>query len=82
MKVLFVTPPMGSWATHGDHKAPNQYYAQVAAYLREKKVCDVEVLDAKALDMTYDEMVAKVKAVSPDLCVFGDVLDYLNLYIN
>ena len=74
MKVLFITPPMGSWATHGDHKAPNQYYAQVAAYLREKKISDVEVLDAKALGLTYDQMVEKVEESSPDLCVFGDLL--------
>jgi anaerobic magnesium-protoporphyrin IX monomethyl ester cyclase len=74
MKVLFVTPPMGSWATHGDHKAPNQYYAQVAAFLREHKVSEVEVLDAKALDMTYDQMIEKVKKVKPHLVVFGDLL--------
>ncbi len=74
MKVLFVTPPMGSWATHGNHKAPNQYYAQIAAYLREKKVAEVQVLDAKALELTYDQMIAKVKEINPDLCVFGDLL--------
>jgi len=74
MKVLFITPPMGSWATHGDHKAPNQYYAQIAAYLREQNVADVEVLDAKALEMSSDDMLAKVKEIAPDLCVFGDLL--------
>ncbi|MBF0385350.1 MAG: cobalamin-dependent protein [Candidatus Omnitrophica bacterium] len=74
MKVLFVTPPMGSWATHGNHKAPNQYYAQIAAYLREKKIAEVEVLDAKAIDITYDQMIEKVKEIKPDLCVFGDLL--------
>ena len=74
MKVLFVTPPMGSWATHGDHKAPNQYYAQISAYLREKGVADVEVLDAKALDLSYDEMIDKIKDIKPGLCVFGDLL--------
>lgn len=74
MKVLFITPPMGSWVTHGDHKAPNQYYAQIAAYLREKKAADVAVLDAKALDLTSDEMFAKIKEIAPDLCVFGDLL--------
>ena len=74
MKVLFVTPPMGSWATHGDHKAPNQYYAQIAAYLREKKVADVQVIDAKALDMTHEQMLDEVKKANPDLCIFGDLL--------
>ena len=61
MKVLFLTPPFGAWATHGDHKAPNQYYAQVAAYLREKKAADVCVLDAKALALSPEEMMEKIK---------------------
>jgi len=74
MKVLFITPPMSSWVTHGDHKAPNQYYAQIAAYLREKKVADVAVIDAKALGMTPEEMLAQIKKTAPDLCVFGDLL--------
>ncbi|MFH1360871.1 MAG: radical SAM protein [Candidatus Omnitrophota bacterium] len=74
MKVLFITPPMGSWATHGDHKAPNQYYAQVAAYLREKKIAEVQVMDAKALGISSDEMIKQIKEIKPDLCVFGDLL--------
>ena len=74
MKVLFVTPPMGSWATHGDHKAPNQYYAQIAAYLREKGTAAVKVLDAKALDMSYEQMIEEVMRNKPDLVVFGDLL--------
>ncbi|MBF0484836.1 MAG: radical SAM protein [Candidatus Omnitrophica bacterium] len=74
MKVLFITPPMGSWATHGEHRAPNQYYAQVAAYLRQEKVADVEVLDAKALGLSYDEMMSRIKNIKPDLCVMGDLL--------
>ena len=41
---------------------------------REKEVADVEVLDAKALDMTYDEMIDKVKEIKPDVCIFGDLL--------
>ncbi len=74
MNVLFITPPMGSWVTHGDHKAPNQYYAQIAAYLREKTDTQVKVIDAKALDITVEQMLAQVKEVNPDLCVFGDLL--------
>ena len=74
MKVLFITPPMGSWATHGDHKAPNQYYAQIAAYIREKGAGDVAVVDAKALELTHDQMLEKIKEINPDLCVFGDLL--------
>jgi len=74
MKVLFITPPMGSWATHGDHKAPNQYYAQIAAYLRQQDVADVHVIDAKALDLTSEEMMKHIDNLKPDLCVFGDLL--------
>ncbi len=74
MKILFITPPMGSWATHGNHKAPNQYYAQLAAYVRDKKLAEVQVLDAKALEMSYDEMVEEIKAIKPDMAVFGDLL--------
>ncbi|MBU4333709.1 MAG: B12-binding domain-containing radical SAM protein, partial [Candidatus Omnitrophica bacterium] len=74
MKVLFVTPPMGSWATHGDHKAPNQYYAQIAAYLREKEVADVQVIDAKALGMSQEKMLEEIKKADPDICIFGDLL--------
>jgi radical SAM superfamily enzyme YgiQ (UPF0313 family) len=74
MNVLFVSPPAASWATHGEHKAPNQYYAQIAAYLREKNVADVAVLDAKALDYTYEQMLDAVKNHQPDVCVFGDLL--------
>lgn len=74
MKVLFITPPMGAWVTHGNHKAPNQYYAQLAAYVRDKKLAEVEVLDAKALELSYDEMIERIKDIKPDMAVFGDLL--------
>lgn len=74
MKALFVTPPMGSWATHGNHKAPNQYYAQIAAYLREKQVAEVQVIDAKALELSQEKMLEEIKKSGPDICIFGDLL--------
>jgi len=74
MKVLFLTPPFGAWATHGDHKAPNQYYAQVAAYVREKGVAQPHVLDCRALGMDTDQMMEKIKDLRPDMVVFGDLL--------
>ena len=74
MKILFLTPPIGSWATHGNHKAPNQFYAQLAAYIREKKLAQIQVLDCKALELTYDEMIKRVKKIKPDMVVFGDLL--------
>ena len=43
MKILFVMPKVGSWATHGKHVAPNQLYTHWAAYVREKGYKDVSV---------------------------------------
>ena len=74
MKILFITPPMGSWVTHGNHKAPNQYYAQLAAYVRQKGLAAVQVLDCKAEEVNYDQMIERVKEIKPDLVVFGDLL--------
>ena len=74
MKVLFITPPIGAWATHGDHKAPNQFYAQVAAYIRQQQLADVQILDSRALNLDYPAMIIQVKKIQPDVVVFGDVL--------
>lgn len=74
MKILFVTPPIGSWATHGNHKAPNQFYAQLAAYVRQKDLAEVEILDCKALELSYDQMIERIKEMNPDMVVFGDLL--------
>jgi anaerobic magnesium-protoporphyrin IX monomethyl ester cyclase len=74
MKVLFLTPPFGAWATHGDHKAPNQYYAQIAAYVREQQVAVPVVLDCRALEIDHAKMLSEIKAIDPDLIVFGDLL--------
>ncbi len=74
MKVLFLTPPFGAWATHGNHKAPNQYHAQIAAYIREQKCADVQVLDCRAEEINYDQMLEKIKEIAPDFVVFGDLL--------
>ena len=42
MKLLFVTPPMGNWVRWGSkHITVNPFHAQLAAYVREKKVADV-----------------------------------------
>lgn len=74
MKILFVMPKVGSWATHGKHVAPNQLYAHWAAYVREKGYSDLEVLDCKALEIPMDEMVVKVKEKNPDVVVLGEQL--------
>ena len=74
MKVLFVSPKLGAWATHGEHRAPNQLHAQWAAFLREKGYDNLEVLDCKAMDIPMDRMVMEVKEKSPDVVVLGDML--------
>lgn len=74
MKVLFLTPLLGSWATHGHHVAPNQMHAQWAAYAREQKTAEPEVLDCKALEIPFDKMLETVKAKNPPVIVLGDVL--------
>lgn len=74
MRLLFVIPPIGAWATHGNHKAPNQFYAQLAAYVRQKGLAEVEVLDCRALELNYPEMVNRVQEMRPDMVVLGDLL--------
>lgn len=73
-KVLFIMPPIGGWATHGVNKAANQFYAQLAAYIREKKAGTPYVLDARALDLSYEDVGAKVKELKPDVVVLGEIL--------
>lgn len=74
MKILFVMPKVGAWATHGEHRAPNQLYAHWAAFVREKGYDKLEVLDCRALGIPMEEMVAKVKEKNPDVVVLGDML--------
>jgi radical SAM superfamily enzyme YgiQ (UPF0313 family) len=74
MKVLFVTPQLGSWATHGHHVAANQMHGQWAAYAREKGTIDPEVLDCKALGIPTDKMIEMIKEKQPQVVVLGDIL--------
>jgi len=74
MDVLFLTPNLGSWATHGHHVAPNQMHAQWAAYAREKGTIAAEVLDCKALEIPFDQMLNIVKEKNPQVLVLGDIL--------
>ncbi len=74
MKVLFLTPPLKAWDSHGNHKAANQMHAQLAAYLREKKVADVAALDCRALDMTWEDMIKEVAKIKPGLVFVGELL--------
>src|SRR3989338_7716521 len=74
MKLLFITPPIKAWATHGNHKAPNQFYAQLAAYIRSRHAAQVSVLDCRALELSYEQMIEEVKRINPDCVMFGDLL--------
>ncbi len=74
MKILFVTPNLGAWATHGEHRAPNQFYAQYAAYIRERGYEDLEVMDCRIEGLSLAEMAAKVKEKNPDIVILGDML--------
>ena len=58
MKILFVMPKVGAWATHGIHRSPNQLYAHWAAYVRERGYVDVSVLDGKAAPVRIALMAA------------------------
>jgi len=74
MKVLFITPPLGAWVTHGIHRAPNQMHAQLAAYIRDKKVGQPLVLDCRALDLSYDDLKKEVTKIKPDVVILGEIL--------
>jgi anaerobic magnesium-protoporphyrin IX monomethyl ester cyclase len=75
MKLLFITPPMGNWAPWGDrHLAVNSLHSQLAAFIREKKAADVEVLDCRALGLDDDAMADEVKRRRPDVVFFGAMI--------
>ena len=63
MKILFINPPMGNWAPWGDrHLACNPLHAQLAAFIREKKVAQVDVLDCRAMGLDDNQMMEEVPA--------------------
>ena len=74
MKILFLTPPLKAWDSHGFHRAANQMHAQLAAYIREKKLGTVEALDCRALDMNWQDMIKAVKESKPDMVFVGELL--------
>lgn len=74
MKVLFITPPIGAWATHGIHRAPNQMHAQLAAYIRENKVAEPLIIDCRALNFNFDDLAIEIKKLKPDAVVLGEIL--------
>ena len=73
-KILFLTPPLKAWDSHGLHKAANLMHAQVAAYIRSKGIAQVVALDCRALDLDWDAMVAKIAEIQPTMIFVGDQL--------
>jgi len=74
MKILFLTPPLKAWDSHGFHRAANQMHAQAAAYIRSKELADVEALDCRALEYDWDKMISEIEKSKPDMVVVGDQL--------
>ncbi|TAM40257.1 hypothetical protein EPN54_02730, partial [bacterium] len=74
MKILFVMPKVGAWATHGIHRSPNQLYAHWAAYVRERGYEDVSVIDGKADQIPMEALIEQVKLKNPDIVVMGEQL--------
>jgi len=74
MKVLFLTPPLKAWDSHGYHLAANQMHAQLAAYLREKGLAEVDALDCRALELDWDGMLKYVQESKPDMVFVGELL--------
>lgn len=74
MKVLFLTPPLKAWDSHGNHQAANQMHAQAAAYVRTKKIAEVTALDCRAMDYDWNQMLQKIKESGADIVFVGDQL--------
>src|SRR2546428_1039804 len=75
MKLLFITPPMGNWAAWGErHLASNPLYAQLAAFIREKKAAEVAVLDCRALGLDDEQMIEEIGKRRPDVVFFGTLI--------
>jgi len=74
MKILFVNPPVGAWSTHGNHLAPNQFHAQLIAYVREKKLAEVAAIDARGEKLDFDQTIMKMQLMKPDFIFLGEIL--------
>jgi len=75
MKILFVMPKVGAWATHGIHRSPNQLYAHWAAYVRDTRgYADIAVIDGKADQIPMEQLIEMVKQKNPEVVVMGEQL--------
>ena len=75
MKILFLQPPLGAWATWGTHKAINIGHAQLAGYLRQHNPgVTIEALDCRAWGLNEAQMLERVGESRPDIVYVGDIL--------
>ena len=63
---------MPNWIRWGQkHVACNPLHAHLAAFVRNKKVADVAVLDCRALELSEAEMIERIRNESPDVVFLG-----------
>lgn len=74
MKILFLTPPLKAWDSHGHHLAANQMHAQLAAYVREKNLGEPQVIDSRAEELDWAGMMKRVDELQPDMVFVGELL--------
>jgi anaerobic magnesium-protoporphyrin IX monomethyl ester cyclase len=75
MKILFLQPPIGAWATWGVHKSINIGHAQLAGYLRQHNPeVKLEALDCRAFDLNTEQMLERIGEIKPDIVYVGDML--------
>ncbi len=72
MKILFLTPPMRNWIRWGKkHVACNPLHAHLAAFVREKNAAEVSVLDCRALELDQQQMLERIREISPQAVFLG-----------
>ena len=74
MKILFVNPPIKGWTTHGDHCAPNQFHAQLIAYVREKELAEPYAIDCRGEKLNIEKMLERILEINPDVLFLGEIL--------
>jgi len=72
MKLLFLTPPMRNWVRWGQkHIACNPLHAHLAAFVRAHGSAEVAALDCRALELTQEEMLERIRELAPDAVFLG-----------
>jgi radical SAM superfamily enzyme YgiQ (UPF0313 family) len=72
MKILFVTPPLEQWLYFGEARSPYLGYAMLTAFLRQHlSGPTVEVLDAPALAIEWEDLQQQIAQQSPDIVCLG-----------